>query len=88
MGGVVNFTVYLTKESSIIISAHTREATLDSIIIHYHDADVANITGVNINRLDTYNVAIREFNLFSHEISLWEKYASLQTSLSCMRSSI
>lgn len=69
----------------MIISANTREASLESIIIHYHDTDVSKITGVNINRLDTYNVAIREFNLFHHEVPLWENFARLQTSISGTR---
>lgn len=81
--GDLNFTVYFTKESSIIIAAHTREASFESVIIHYHDKDVQKVTGVNINRLDTYNVVVKEFNLFHDEVPMWEKFATLQTSMSC-----
>ena len=74
--------MYFTKVSSILVTAHARQASLETVLIHYADQEVSSVTGVNVNRLDTYNVAVKELNLFYHEIDVLEQFAKLQTSLS------
>ena len=80
--GPLEITVYFTKVSSIVVTAHARQASLETVLIHYADQEVSSVTGVNVNRLDTYNVAVKELNLFYHEIDVLEQFAKLQTSLS------
>lgn len=65
-----------------MVAVGTRHASIDNVLLHYHDADVANIAGVNVNRLDTYNAQIEEFNIFKERIDIYESLAMIQTGLS------
>lgn len=47
-------------------------------LIHYYDELVVLINGVNVNRLDTYNVAIQDLTIFSEKNEFLETIAELQ----------
>lgn len=52
------------------------------VLMHYTDDDVVKIRGVNVNRLDTYNVAIQDLTVFEDAIESLDTFAALQVTVS------
>ena len=61
--GAIAITVYITG-STIIVLTGSDILDLNRIILTFTDEDVRFVKGVNINRLDTYSVAVSSFVIF------------------------
>jgi hypothetical protein len=76
---VFELTVYLSRATNtvFVLAGRGNQFNLKDVIITFNDVDVNKISGLNINKLDTYSIMLESLEVSYHEIRALEKLGAL-----------